>query len=234
MRSCKEPDNAKEQYPARERIESELAISPRQRSCTDENANVRCNANDHDYDFPPALYRVKIQPCYTAAMNNECAGKLHPKAIEGFHLFNEGKYFEAHEELEEAWKQEAGSIRELYRGILQVAVVYLHITRANYDGAIKVYGRSLRWLKDWPAACRGVQVQRLRDNLEQVMNEVRRLGKERLREFDRSLLTPVEWKEEKIWICDHCGHEMYEKNCKVTCPNCGNRFDCSDLNIYFD
>jgi uncharacterized Zn finger protein (UPF0148 family) len=27
---------------------------------------------------------------------------------------------------------------------------------------------------------------------------------------------------------------MYEKNCKVICPNCGNRFDCSDLNIYFD
>jgi len=36
------------------------------------------------------------------------------------------------------------------------------------------------------------------------------------------------------YICDRCGHEMYERNCKITCPNCGNRFDCSDLNIYFD
>ncbi len=36
------------------------------------------------------------------------------------------------------------------------------------------------------------------------------------------------------FICDRCGFEMYEKNCKVICPNCGNRFDCSDLNIYFD
>ena len=35
-------------------------------------------------------------------------------------------------------------------------------------------------------------------------------------------------------ICDRCGFEMNEKNCKVICPNCGNRFDCSDLNIYFD
>jgi rubrerythrin len=36
------------------------------------------------------------------------------------------------------------------------------------------------------------------------------------------------------YICDRCGHEMVERNCKITCPNCGNRFDCSDLNIYFD
>ncbi len=35
-------------------------------------------------------------------------------------------------------------------------------------------------------------------------------------------------------ICERCGCKMYESNCKVVCPNCGNRFDCSDLNIYFD
>jgi rubrerythrin len=41
-------------------------------------------------------------------------------------------------------------------------------------------------------------------------------------------------KETKVYLCDRCGFEMVEKNCKVVCPNCGNRFDCSDLNIYFD
>jgi uncharacterized Zn finger protein (UPF0148 family) len=40
--------------------------------------------------------------------------------------------------------------------------------------------------------------------------------------------------KKRIFLCDQCGAEMYEKNCKITCPNCGNRFDCSDLNIYFD
>jgi rubrerythrin len=39
---------------------------------------------------------------------------------------------------------------------------------------------------------------------------------------------------ERKYICDRCGHEMYERTCKIICPNCGNRFDCSDLNIYFD
>lgn len=40
--------------------------------------------------------------------------------------------------------------------------------------------------------------------------------------------------EKHRYICDRCGFEMYENNCKVICPNCGNCFDCSDLNIYFD
>ncbi len=40
--------------------------------------------------------------------------------------------------------------------------------------------------------------------------------------------------EKHKFICDRCGFEMAERNCKITCPNCGNRFDCSDLNIYFD
>ena len=164
----------------------------------------------------------------------ECQGTLHPKAIEGLRLFNDGEYFEAHEELETAWRDETSPIRDLYRGILQIAVTYLHITRGNYDGALKVYGRSLKWLNGWSDVCRGVNVNKLRHDAESAMQEVSRLGKERIAEFDKSLFQPIQWNEKRLWICDRCGSEMYEKNCKVSCPNCGNRFDCSDLNLYFD
>jgi len=37
-----------------------------------------------------------------------------------------------------------------------------------------------------------------------------------------------------VYTCDRCGSRMVERQCKVTCPNCGSRFDCSDLNIHFD
>ena len=40
--------------------------------------------------------------------------------------------------------------------------------------------------------------------------------------------------KKRVYTCDRCGTVMVERNCKITCPNCGNRFDCSDLNIYFD
>jgi len=163
-----------------------------------------------------------------------CNGGLHPRAIEGLRLFNAGEFFEAHEELELAWREETGEIRDLYRGILQVAVTYLHITRGNYDGAVKVYGRSLKWVQGWSNVCRGIHVKQLCDDAENVMKEVERLGRDRIDEFDAAFFKPIQWNETRLWICDRCGSEMYEKNCKVTCPNCGNRFDCSDLNLYFD
>ena len=125
----------------------------------------------------------------------DCDGHLHPRALQGILLFNKGRYFEAHEELEAAWKEEKGEIRRLYQGILEAVVTYLHITRGNYAGAIKVYGRSMKWLKGWPESCRGVNVGQLRKDLEAAMVEVHRLGVTGLKDFDRSMLKPVVWKE---------------------------------------
>ena len=125
----------------------------------------------------------------------DCDGHLHPRARQGLTLFNQGRYFEAHEELEAAWKDEKGAIRRMYQGILEAGVTYLHITRGNYAGAVKVYGRSMKWLKDWPEICRGVDVGQLRKDLETAMVEVHHLGEGGLSEFDRSLLKPVVWKE---------------------------------------
>ena len=166
---------------------------------------------------------------------SDCTGELHPQAKKGLQLFNAGEYFEAHEALEDAWNDETGNAKSLYRGILQTAVVYLHITRENYNGAVKVYQRSVKWLNDLPDICKGIRLGELRKNAKSTIVEIQKLGEERIAEFDISLLKPITWDEGKhIYICDRCGTEMYERNCKVTCPNCGNRFDCSDLNIYFD
>ena len=120
---------------------------------------------------------------------------MHPRARAGILLFNAGRYFDAHEELEAAWKDERGKVRELYQGILEAAVTYLHITRGNYPGAMKVFGRSVRWLKDWPEICRGVDVGQLRRDLSVAISEVRRLGPGRLAEFNGSLLKPVIWRD---------------------------------------
>lgn len=129
---------------------------------------------------------------------DDCRAKLHPAAAEGLRLFNRGEYFEAHEALEEAWNAERGPVRDLYRGILQIGVTYLHITRLNYDGAIKVYGRSLRWMQPWPEICRGVEVGQLRRDAEAVMARVRELGPDRLGEFDHALLKPVIFIDDQI------------------------------------
>ncbi len=126
---------------------------------------------------------------------DDCIGALHPRARHGIKLFNEGRYFEAHEELEAAWRDEKGKVRELYQGILEAGVTSLHITRANYWGAMKVYKRSIRWLNGWPEYCRGVDVGQLRRDLSEAISEVERLGESEIASFDRSLLKPVQWKD---------------------------------------
>jgi hypothetical protein len=122
---------------------------------------------------------------------SDCLAPLHPKAVEGLELFNQGRYFEAHESLEAAWREESKPIRELYRGVLQAAVVYLHITRGNLNGALKVYTRCMRWLDRWPETCRGIAVGKLRQDLKTAMLEAQKLGPGQVGSFDVSRLKPV-------------------------------------------
>ena len=126
---------------------------------------------------------------------DDCHGALPPHAQEGIRLFNAGEYFEAHEELELAWREETGPIRRLYQGILEAAVTYLHMRRGNYLGAIKVFERGMRWLNQWPDECRGVNVAKLRADLSHAVEAWKQLGPTHVGEMDWSLLKPVEWKE---------------------------------------
>src|ERR671924_1571204 len=91
----------------------------------------------YNYEHPPndcflwkatkALRNTRMSDSF----HDSCNAPLHPRAAEGLRLFNAREYFEAHEALEDAWNAERGRIRDLYRGILQIAVVYLHVTRRN-------------------------------------------------------------------------------------------------------
>ena len=130
-------------------------------------------------------------PAQIPSQTPDCEGPLPPKAIEGLELFNRGRYWEAHEALEAAWRAETGPVRELYRGVLQAGVVYLHITRQNYAGAMKVYRRSQKWLTIWPDICRGIAIGQLQKDLQRAILEVQALGPDRMAEFDLSLLKPV-------------------------------------------
>lgn len=112
-------------------------------------------------------------------------------AILGIALFNQRQYWKAHEALEEAWKAESGPVRYLYRGILQVGTVYLHIQRDNYVGALKMYSRCQRWLDPFPDHCRGINIAQLRTDLETVITEARYIGPNQLSSFNLALFRPI-------------------------------------------
>lgn len=116
---------------------------------------------------------------------------IHPRAQLGIQLFNEKKYFEAHEELEFAWREETGPIRELYRGILQVGVAYYHILKGNYRGGKIMLERAQKWLKPYPKICMGVDVESLRQDAQDVYVKLLALGEENISQFQGHHFRPV-------------------------------------------
>ncbi|RPJ36430.1 MAG: DUF309 domain-containing protein [Chloroflexi bacterium] len=124
-----------------------------------------------------------------------CEGELPRMASYGLELFNRREFFEAHEALETAWRDETGPVRELYRGILQIAVAYLHIQRGNYRGAVKMFFRSRPWLDPFPDTCRGINLLRFRQDYARVEKLLHRLGPDRLSSFDYDLFKPIDYTE---------------------------------------
>ncbi|MBE0688064.1 MAG: DUF309 domain-containing protein [Anaerolineaceae bacterium] len=87
---------------------------------------------------------------------------LDPRAKKGILLFNQKKFFAAHEELELAWRDEPGGIRDLYRGILQIGVAYYHIQHKNFTGAQKMFIRSEKWLAIYSGYYLGINIGKLK------------------------------------------------------------------------
>jgi uncharacterized protein len=120
-----------------------------------------------------------------------CAGTPLPLVIKGIEQFNRGEFFEQHESLEAAWRAEPRPVRELYQGILQAGVACYQLERGNLPGALKMFERGLRRLRQFTPECLGIDVSRLIADAERVRDEAQRLGPERLDELDRSLFPRI-------------------------------------------
>jgi hypothetical protein len=88
--------------------------------------------------------------------------------IDGIYLFNQGKFFEAHEALEIAWREEPGHIRFLYQGILQLGIGYYHLERGNLSGARKLLDRARLSLMKVPEDYHGINVSSIIDHVQEL------------------------------------------------------------------
>jgi predicted metal-dependent hydrolase len=141
--------------------------------------------------MPQLLQKHATIPDYDA-INSACEEPLSDLAISGIEKFNQGAYYACHDDLEEAWRRDEGPGRDLYRGLLQIAVAYYQIERGNYRGAIKMLLRMRQWLTPMPPICRGVNVAKVLQDATAVQEALSVLGPEKISEFDHTLFRPVE------------------------------------------
>jgi len=128
-----------------------------------------------------------------AEITHALEGYLHPMAIKGIELINIGKYWDAHEVLEQAWLAEEGIIRALYKGILQLGVMQLQVERGNLYGAYKMFRRSQVWLEPWPDHVRGVAVGKFKKDGRRFIKAALKLGESGLANFDPALYFKVQY-----------------------------------------
>tara|TARA_Y100000589_G_scaffold243451_1_gene231034 strand:+ start:458 stop:826 length:369 start_codon:yes stop_codon:yes gene_type:complete len=62
-------------------------------------------------------------------------------------LFNNQKWYEAHDAFEEIWNGLYGDERQIIQGILQVSVSQFHLSKGNLNGAMILLGEGLGRIK---------------------------------------------------------------------------------------
>ena len=78
--------------------------------------------------------------------------------VEGLELIRSGAYFEAHEELEDEWREAPPEERDFLQGLVHVAVAWLHAGRGNRPGCERQLAKARRRLDPYSPAHRGVDV----------------------------------------------------------------------------
>lgn len=102
--------------------------------------------------------------------------------------FNRGDWFECHETLEDLWVGEEGETRDLYQGILQVAVALHHWRNGNFGGAISLLEGGAGYLARTQPVCQRIAVAEFILAADRLRESLELLGQDRMKELDPALI----------------------------------------------
>jgi hypothetical protein len=94
----------------------------------------------------------------------------------GLELIRSGSFFEAHEELELAWRAAAAEERDFLQGLVHVAVAWYQAGRGKPVATESQLRKALRRLEAYEPEHRGIDVARLRAQLEEALSRTPELG----------------------------------------------------------
>ena len=91
---------------------------------------------------------------------------------EALNLFNNQKWYEAHDALENIWNNLDGDARQIIQGILQVSVSQFHLSKGNLNGATVLLGEGLGRIKSRTNYDLGVDLESFCQCLEKLLNKL--------------------------------------------------------------
>ena len=101
-------------------------------------------------------------------------------------LFNEQKWYEAHDAFEDIWNTVEGDQRQVIQGILQVSVSQFHLSKGNLNGATILLGEGLGRIKTRTNINLGIDLESFCKCLEDLLRKLQ--YKEKLNDNDKPYL----------------------------------------------
>ncbi|MFQ5950671.1 MAG: DUF309 domain-containing protein [Candidatus Geothermarchaeales archaeon] len=92
----------------------------------------------------------------------------------GLKTFNEGKFFEAHEILEDVWRNEEGPPKNFYRGLINLGVGFAHWQNRKPRAATSVLTAAKELLETYAPSYDGVEVAPLLTQIERSIDVIMR------------------------------------------------------------
>jgi hypothetical protein len=123
----------------------------------------------------------------------EYLGALSPEELLqlGVDLYNAGHYWNAHEAWEEVWLESERPLRNFYQGLIQLTAAFVHVTRKEHPGSVRLLDSGIEKLEAYPASYMGLDLARLVEGAKAARRELEQLGEKRVGDFDRSLIPPI-------------------------------------------
>ena len=122
-------------------------------------------------------------------MNEESKESFQESFFVALNLFNNHKWYEAHDAFEEIWNCVAGDERQVIQGILQVSVSQFHLSNGNYNGATILLGEGLGRIKTRTNINLGIDLESFCQCLEDLLRKLQ--YKEMLNDKDKPFLKIV-------------------------------------------
>ncbi len=119
-------------------------------------------------------------------MNEESKESFKESLFIALNLFNNHKWYEAHDAFEEIWNSVDGDERQVIQGILQVSVSQFHLSKGNLNGATILLGEGLGRIKTRTRINLGVDLESFCRCLENLLRKLQ--YKEVLNDNDKPFL----------------------------------------------
>tara|TARA_Y100000739_G_C20423683_1_gene380118 strand:+ start:124 stop:507 length:384 start_codon:yes stop_codon:yes gene_type:complete len=119
-------------------------------------------------------------------MRDEDIKSFEKKFINALILFNNQKWYEAHDAFEDIWNTLDGDKRQIIQGILQVSVSQFHLSKGNLNGATILLGEGLGRIKNRTNINLGIDLESFCKCLEKLLTKLQ--YKEELNEKDKPYL----------------------------------------------